>query len=442
MKIINGHRGVRALPARRRAADALAKRACSRRAWPQALAGVLALAAAGAFSQGTAAARSTFGAPAGHPPGAALRAACPVAQPGYARCFALYSPQVRVNRAIADGLTGAAAQPAGWGPASLRSAYRLPISRNSHQTVAVSIAFDTPRLEKYLAVYRRQFGLPPCTTANGCFRKVDQFGHTAPLPHSGVGSGWDLEATLDVSMISVACPHCHILVVEARDNQTAHLAITDNTAATLGAQVISNSYGTPESGFTQSLAGDYDHPGHVIVASSGDFGFIGAQFPANLDTVTATGGTELSRARNARGWAEQVWNTLGGAAGSGCSAWVAKPAWQDGTACDMRTSADVSAVADNIAVYNADYGGWLTVAGTSVSAPLIAGIYGLAGNAATVRPGYAYAHARSLFDVTVGNNDWLAGTGGESCGFTYLCVAGKGYDAPTGLGTPDGTGAF
>jgi hypothetical protein len=389
------------------------------------------------------AARSAAGAHAGHPPGAAPRAACPVARPGYARCFALYSPQVRVNRAIAAGLTGAASRPAGWGPAALRSAYKLPFNRNSHQTVAVSIAFDTPRLEQYLAVYRRHYGLPPCTTANGCFRKVNQLGRAKPLPRSGVFSGWDVEATLDVSMISAACPHCHILVVEAKNNLLKNLAATDNTAARLGAQVISNSYGGAESGFTQPLAGAYDHPGHVIVASSGDSGFLEAQFPADLSTVTAAGGTELSRAKNARGWSEQVWNIAGsGAAGSGCSAYVAKPAWQHDTACGMRTSADMSAVADNIAVYNADNGGWLTVAGTSVSAPLIAGIYGLAGNAATIRLGYAYAHARSLFDVTVGNNDWLAGTGGASCGFTDLCVAGKGYDAPTGLGTPDGTGAF
>jgi hypothetical protein len=442
MKISNSQADAGA--ARGRAAGVFVKVAGSGRTGLWALTGVLALAAAGALSLGTAAgAGVTAGAGAGRPPGPALRAACPAPRPGYARCLVLYAPQVRVNRAIAAGLTGAAVAPSGWDPQELQAAYQLPVSQASHQTVAVSIAFDTPRLEHYLAVYRRQFGLPPCTTANGCFRKVNQLGRAAPLPRSGVGTGWDLEATLDVSMISVACPHCHILVVEARNNRWANLAVTENTAASLGAQVISNSYGGPESGFTQPFAGDYDHPGHVIVASSGDSGFIGAQFPANLATVTAAGGTELSRARNARGWSEQVWNIPGsGAAGSGCSAWVPKPAWQHDTACQMRTAADVSAVADNIAIYNADYGGWQTVGGTSVSAPLIAGIYGLAGNAAMITPGYAYFHAGSLFDVTTGNNDWLNGTGGASCGFTDLCVAGTGYDAPTGLGTPDGTGAF
>ncbi len=434
----------------------------------------------------------------------ALRPACPVARPRVARCFVLYEPHLPVNLAAGPGVA-----PAGWGAKALEAAYKLPVDRRTHQTVAVSIAFDTPRLERYLAIYRKQFGLPPCTTANGCFRKVNQRGFSTRMPPSGVGTGWDLEATLDVSMISAACPTCHILVVEASDASLANLAVSENTAARLGAQVISNSYGSSESGFSQALAADYDHPGHTVVVSSGDLGFTSAQFPANLRTVTAVGGTELSRAHNARGWREQVWITpFSGASGSGCSAYVAKPAWQRGVlggrppraaqrgvlggrppraaqrgvlggrppraaqrgvlggrppraaqrgvlggrppraaqrgalACGMRTSADVSAVADHVAVYNADYGGWQVVAGTSASAPLIAGIYGLAGNATSISAGYAYRHAHSLFDVAVGNNDVINGTGGASCDFDYLCVARTGYDAPTGLGTPDGIGAF
>jgi hypothetical protein len=82
------------------------------------------------------------------------------------------------------------------------------------------------------------------------------------------------------------------------------------------------------------------------------------------------------------------------------------------------------------------------VAGTSASSPLIAAVYGLAGNAATVKPGDEYAHASALFDVTKGNNDWFNRGHGGSCGHDYLCVAKRGYDAPTGLGTPDGIGAF
>ena len=374
---------------------------------------------------------------------ATLRAACRPVPSRFERCLVVYRPQLSVNRAIAAGLTGAAATPRGWGPRQLERAYDLPVKRRSHQVVAVSIAFDTPRLAKYLAVYRQHYGLPPCTPRNGCLRKVNQTGKASPLPLSGVGSGWDLEATLDVSMISAACPHCKILVVEADDSSIANLAATDNTAARMGAQVISNSYGARESGFSQHFARAYRHRGHVITVSTGDFGFTAASFPANLTSVTAVGGTELQRARNRRGWAERVWNVASaGAGGSGCSAYVPRPPWQHRRACPGRTAADVAAVAWNIPIFNKDYGGWVTVGGTSVSAPLIAGIYGLAGNAAAIGPGYEYRHPRSLFDITRGNNAWFVPEPKTVCGDSYLCVAAKGYDAPTGLGTPDGAGAF
>jgi subtilase family serine protease len=317
------------------------------------------------------------------------------------------------------------------------------VTRNPHQTVAVSIPFDTPKLAAYLAVYRKHFRLPPCTVASGCLRLVNQRGNASPLPHSGVHTGWDLEATLDVSMISAACPHCKILVVEAKNPSIGNLAATEDTAVRLGADVVSNSYGGRESGFTQTVARAYDHPHRTLVVASGDFGFTAAQSPANFATVTAVGGTQLRQARNARGWAETVWHqpSIFGASGSGCSAYVAKPAWQHDPHCPGRTVGDVAAVATNIPIFNADYGGWVTVAGTSISAPLVAGIYGLAGNATHLAAGSLYRHRGNLFDVTTGNNA-LFGTPTQTCGDDYLCTAKKGYDAPTGLGTPDGTGAF
>ena len=242
-------------------------------------------------------------------------------------------------------------------------------------------------------------------------------------------------------MVSAACPRCKIMVVEARSDADSALAAAENTAARLDGKVVSNSYGSREDGFAMTLAKDYDHPGHTTVVSSGDTGFTAADFPANLATVTAVGGTELARASNLRGWREMVWNQDGDASGSGCSAYVAKPSWQGGSRCGMRTTADVSALASNVAIYEKHFGGWVNVGGTSAAAPLVAGVYALAGNAGVVRPGYEYRHRGSLFDVRTGNNNRV-GTGGAVCGHTYLCVARKGYDAPTGLGTPDGTGAF
>jgi subtilase family serine protease len=362
---------------------------------------------------------------------ARLRVACPAPRPGYMQCLTRYR---------AEG----SKKPAGLTPAQIESAYRLPVSRRTGQTVAVSIAYNAPDLGSYLSRYRSYFHLPACTQASGCLRIVNQQGKASPLPASGVPSGWALEETLDVSMISVACPHCHILVVEGKNPSDANMAATDNTAARLGAQVISNSYGQRENGAALAHASAYDHPGHTIVASAGDLGYTAAMFPADLSSVTAVGGTQLTRAPGtARGWAEQVADKPDDffAGGSGCSAYVAKPAWQHDPHCQGRTVADVSAVAWNVPIYNKNFGGWITVAGTSVAAPLIAGIYGLAGNAAHLPLGYAYRHAGSLFDVTRGNNSIFVSPK-EACGDDYLCVAKRGYDAPTGLGTPDGTGAF
>ncbi len=366
-------------------------------------------------------------------------AACPVAKRGQLRCYALYSRQAKVDAALAAGTQAA---PKGWGATDIQSAYSLPVSNNPGQTVAVVDAYRTPDLASSLATYRRQYGLPACTTSGGCLRIVNEHGAATPLPVSAVPFGWDVETTLDTEMVSAACPLCKILVVEARSPSLADLAIAENTAARLGAQVISDSFGTVESGKSQTYASAYTHPGHVIVAASGDLGFTSASFPASLANVTAVGGTELARATGGRGWTEQAWNLDNGATGSGCSAYVPKPKWQHDRHCGMRTVADVSAVASNVAVYDQARRGWLLVGGTSAAAPLIAGVYALAGNATTITPGYEYRHSSSLFDVTVGNNDYLNGSGGATCGHDYLCVAGQGYDAPTGLGTPDGTGAF
>jgi subtilase family serine protease len=413
-----------------------------------ALAAGLAVAAmtTGAAAIGAPARPAHHPAPASRDSAARVRTACLPRGPRQARCFALYAPQVTVNKAIAARAAGrpvaaGATTPKGWGATDIEQAYKLPVSRTPDATVAVVDAYSTPHLAADLAVYRARYHLPPCTTASGCLRIVNQRGQATPLPAADP-QGWGVEETLDVSMVSAACPRCQILVVEASSPRFGDLATAEDTAARLGAVAISNSYGARESGYSQADAAAYHHPGHVIVASSGDFGFGPAQFPANLTTVTAAGGTQLSRTSSARGWAEKTWNADLDASGSGCSAYVSKPAWQHDKHCPGRTIADVAAVAWNIAIYDSSVhnGPWLSIGGTSAASPLIAGVYGLAGNAATVPPGYEYAHRGALFDITTGTNDPY--TNGAACGHDYLCVAKPGYDAPTGLGTPDGTGAF
>ncbi|HEX2571996.1 MAG TPA: S53 family peptidase [Polyangia bacterium] len=358
--------------------------------------------------------------------GHAAVCAGPVAA-GEARCHA----RVRINP---DGTAAAATTPAGFGPADLQAAYNLPsATAGSGRTIAIVDAYDNPNAESDLAVYRQQFGLPPCTTANGCFRKVNQRGVQGSYPRGN--TGWGQEIDLDIEMASAICPNCKILLVEADSNSLANLGAAVNTAAALGASVISNSYGGGEYSSEITDANTYfNHPGIPITVSSGDSGY-GVEFPAAANTVTAVGGTHLVRSSTSRGWTETVWS----GAGSGCSAYSPKPSWQTDTGCSRRTVADVSAVADpntGVAVYDS-YGspvstGWLVFGGTSVAAPIVASVYALAGNAAA--PSYPYSHTSSLYDVASGSNG--------SCSGSYLCTAGAGFDGPTGLGTPNGAGAF
>jgi subtilase family serine protease len=324
--------------------------------------------------------------------------------------------------------------PSGYGPADLSAAYNLgsAISGGFGQTIAIVDAFDDPRAESDLAVYRSQFGLPPCTTANGCFRKVDQNGGTN-YPRGD--AGWAEEISLDLDMASAICPNCKILLVEARTNSFANLAAAVDQAAALGATVISNSYGGGEYSGEVSDQAHFNHPGVAITVSSGDSGF-GTEFPAASQYVTAVGGTTLRRDASARGFSETVWS----GAGSGCSAFIPKPSWQTDAGCPRRTVADVAAVADpntGVAVYDTfrlHPGGWLVFGGTSVSAPVIAGVYALAGNAGSLTYGSSsYSNLASLFDVISGSNG--------NCG-SYLCTGVAGFDGPTGNGTPNGVGAF
>jgi subtilase family serine protease len=322
------------------------------------------------------------------------------------------------------------ATPAGYAPSQLRSAYKITGSGAATTTIAIIGAFGYPTAESDLASYRSQFGLPACTSASGCFRKVNQTGGTT-FPALNVG--WAQEAALDLDMASAICPSCKLLLVEANAATFADLAAAVNTAVSLGAHVVSNSYGGGESG-TTGVEPAYNHTGVAIIASSGDSGF-GVQFPASSRHVTAVGGTTLLTSTSTRGWSETAWS----GAGSGCSRVYSKPSWQHDTGCSRRTIADVSAVADpntGVAVFaplSELASGWLVFGGTSVAAPLIGGIYGVNGGAVNFGAD-PYSHTTALFDVRSGSNG--------SCSPSYLCTARTGYDGPTGLGTPNGITAF
>jgi len=314
----------------------------------------------------------------------------------------------------------------GYTPAQLRAAYGISATGKASTIIAIVDAYGYPNAEADLGAYRSQFGLPPCTTANGCFRKLNQAGLEKNYP--ATNSGWDVEQALDVDMASAMCPACTIDLIQASTASFQNLGTAENEAAKLGAHVISNSYGGDESAAMKSFAPYYDHPGVAITVANGDDGY-GVESPADMPTVIAVGGTRLVTADTARGWSETVWSGTG----SGCSTVFAKPAWQKAAGCSMRIVGDTAAVADpdtGVAIYDA---GWGIVGGTSVATPLVGGIFAVNGGGVNAASSI-YANGVDLNNVTTGSNG--------TCSPAYLCNGEVGYNAPTGLGTPHGTGAF
>ena len=319
--------------------------------------------------------------------------------------------------------------------------------------MAVVIPYGAPTIASDLKTFSARFGLPSCQPANGCLRIVNQDGAPGPLP--GANGDWPAEAAIGVETVHGICPSCRVLLVEPRSTlDPADLGAAVDTAARLGANEVAISFFSTETFSDPQYASHYNHPGVVIAVASGEArsggtGYEGdyPNFPASLPTVIAVGGTHLNLHRDGSYAGESAWSS----AGSGCSSWFSAPGWQAAAAqaagCGgSRALADVAADADpdtGAAIYTSTpvpsqrgAKGWFQIGGTSLAAPLIAGVFALAGGTpATVSPGATlYGHRRSLHDVTTGANG--------ACGGKPICQAGPGYDGPTGLGTPNGLAAF
>ncbi|HTQ67148.1 MAG TPA: S53 family peptidase [Solirubrobacteraceae bacterium] len=400
-------------------------------------------------------------------------------------------------------------------PADLHTAYSLPTTASTAQTIAIVDAYNDPTAEADLRTYDEEFSLPACTTENGCFKQVNQKGNTSPLPfpkssaeleealkgtqaqveEAEEAEGWGLEISLDIETARAVCQSCHILLVEGNAALTSDLDIAEEAAETLGANEISNSWGGSEEGQTAQgeAAGPFNHPGTVITASAGDAGYLdwdssfpgAVEFPAASPHVVAVGGTRLEITKEAKYLQETVWNG-DGAGGGGCSTTFTAPSWQRslsdwasvGCSLNTRAVSDVSADADpytGVAVTDSSTSHcvytepktpkhtyhWCTLGGTSLASPLVASVFALAGGSGGVSyPAdslYADALAtpEGLHDVKTGSNgacaneftsEGLSGCTteeeGASCSHHLICVAAKGYDGPTGLGTPNGITDF
>jgi len=462
---------------------------------------------------------------------------CKLPKPGHGSCFAMVRVVVKKGTpgarpfklaagafgrpAVALGSAATIGPAGGLTPSDLATAYGVSsTATGTGQTVATVDAYNDPNIRSDLATFDTNYGLltlATCSTTvtTSCLSVVNQTGGST-LPAADPNTGWSAEESLDVETIHSLCQKCKIILAEANDDSSANLATAEQTTATtLHATEITNSFGAAEGGFLNTTAerADFNHPGLVITASTGDDGYYDfdllgggspspynqSNAPASFNTVTAIGGTSLYLGQNATRQSETVWNDNGpkdfweqnfgiplGAGGGGCSTLFTAQSWQTSlsvypsTACGTkRLDADISAVADPLTgfdiydTYNCGSAcppaGWNTIGGTSLASPLTASIFALAGGAQGVSyPAltlYGHLGTSSLYDVTVGGNGFCGGEGAAQCGDPNTLGAGildcdypatgttpavgdracdalPGYDGPTGVGTPNGLGAF
>jgi subtilase family serine protease len=330
------------------------------------------------------------------------RPACGRAPAGSAQCLVLL-----INTHVQPAV-------AGWTPADFQARYKLPSNtRGAGQIVAVVDAYDNPNVASDLAAYRSQFEL-----GSGTFEKYNQKGQTGNYPTAN--TGWGIESDLDTEMVAATCPLCTIYLVEANSSAGSDLEAAEAEAVKLGAHVVTNSWTCDASNCVDQSYFNAKHVEYLAALGDGGSNEFGA--PAVFADVAAIGGTMLSRKGSE--YSESVWSDSGG----GCDTAVAKPSWQHDDVCSGRALGDASAVAWNVAEYDSyGYAGWMTIGGTSVAAPLLAGVFGLAGNAARQDGGRTFwqrAHRRDLYNLC-----------GSACLFSQYSYGG-------GWGSPNGIGAF
>ena len=353
------------------------------------------------------------GAANGHASSAAV---CPAPAFGAAHCHALVVTD-------AHGNPLAATSPSGLSPATIKSVYSYTTSATAGagQTIAIVDAYDDPNAESDLAVFNSQYGLPACTTANGCFTKVNQNGGTV---YPRKDAGWALEISLDVQWAHAIAPGAKILLVEATSNSFANLLAAEDYAKT-HAQYVSNSWGGSEFGGESSYDGHFLQAGVSFFVSAGDSG-LPAEYPSASPNVISVGGTTLhfsgSTFTSETGWS-------GG--GGGCSAYEAATPAQSSfgeygqAGCGgKRATPDVSLDADpasGVSVYDSvryqGQSGWFTVGGTSASSPMWAGRSAIAGSV---------VDATAVYGPTITYRDITSGNNGAQCVLGYDLCTGRG----------------
>ncbi len=326
--------------------------------------------------------------------------------------------------------------PSGETPASIRAVYNLP-STGGSGTVAIVDAFDYATAENDLNVFSQQFGLPACTTANGCFKKVFATG-TKPQANCG----WGQEAALDIEWAHAMAPNAKIVLVEAASNSFVDLfnAVDVATAqvTTGGVGEVSMSWSGGEFSTEASNDGHFQNNGVVYFAASGDTGGVNG-YPSVSPYVISAGGTTINRNGSGQFTSETAWSGSGG----GPSRYENKLSYQNNvpnTDPTKRSAPDFSFDANpnsGVSVYDSTRcqgsSGWLVFGGTSVSSPSLAGIVNLAGHVTTSTN--TVSELGTIYSNRANTADFRDITSGSAGSFS----AGTGYDFVTGVGSDLGT---
>ena len=270
-------------------------------------------------------------------------------------------------------------------PATIRSAYKLP-STGGAGVIAVVDAYDDPTAENDLAAFSSMLGLPACTSASGCFRKVYGSGTKPPA-----NCGWAQEEALDIEWAHAMAPNSRIVLVEANSNGSKDLFHAIDLAngivspQSAGFGEVTMSWGFSEFPSEAGYDSHFQTTGVVYFASSGDVGG-SRNYPAVSPHVVAAGGTTIHRDSTRKFLSETAWSGSGG----GPSPYEQRPSYQNvivTTVGTQRGTPDISFDADphsGVLVYDSTpcggMSGWLIFGGTSVSSPAVAGIVNLAGH--------------------------------------------------------------
>lgn len=328
-------------------------------------------------------------------------------------------------------------------PSQIRHAYGFDELTNEGQGQVIGIvdAYDDPNAEADLGVFSTEFGLPACTSSNGCFRKLYSNGR-----QPAANPSWAIEIALDVEWAHAIAPKATIVVVETFSNSFSDLLAGVQTAVRSGASVVSMSWTVGEFSGEASYDNYFVSNSVTFVAAAGDSG-TGVAYPAASPFVIGVGGTSLTLDAEGNYLSETAWNESGG----GLSSVEREPLYQaefgiPNDSQGRRGAPDVSynanpgtgyAVYDSVGISGVT--GWFQVGGTSAGTPQWAALIAIANSSrmaerkanlsSTNTILYSLARtgmASNFHAVTQGQNG--------SCG--EICDALSGYDYITGLGTP------